>query len=172
LKITGFSKTVKKAYKNSEITLPKGFLQNPASHEQTNTISHEEEKSPDQLSKDEEVQWTTHLLKKSIKMLKDLKKESGMKWKDDITSIVPPRPRVYYKVDQSEDETLKKKKKHRNNKSKKNKIEEWKQGNLEVITLKCFISKEDWEKLILSQKKENTDEGVNKEESEEIWGAS
>jgi hypothetical protein len=40
-----------------------------------------------------------------------------------------------------------------------------------VITLQHFISKENWEKLILSQRKENTDEGVNKEESEEIWGA-
>jgi hypothetical protein len=45
-----------------------------------------------------------------------------MKWKDDITPIVPPRPRVYYKVDQNEDQALKKKKKHRKNKSKKNKI--------------------------------------------------
>jgi hypothetical protein len=41
-----------------------------------------------------------------------------------------------------------------------------------VITLQHFISKENWEKLTLSQRKENTDEGVNKEESEEIWGAS
>jgi hypothetical protein len=41
-----------------------------------------------------------------------------------------------------------------------------------VITLQHFISKEDWEKLTLSQKKEDTNEGVNKEESEEIWGAS
>jgi hypothetical protein len=41
-----------------------------------------------------------------------------------------------------------------------------------VITLQHFISKEDWEKLTLSQKKENTDEGIDKEESEEIWGAS
>jgi hypothetical protein len=41
-----------------------------------------------------------------------------------------------------------------------------------MITLQQFISKEDWEKLTLSQKKENTDERVNKEESEEIWGAS
>jgi hypothetical protein len=38
--------------------------------------------------------------------------------------IAPPKLRVYYKVDQSEDQDLKKKKKHRNNKSKKNKIEE------------------------------------------------
>jgi hypothetical protein len=29
-------------------------------------------------------------------------------------------------------------------------------------------SKKNWEKLTLGQKKENTDEGVNKEESEEI----
>jgi hypothetical protein len=56
-------------------------------------------------------------------MLKALKKESSMKWKDDIMPVIPPRPRVYYKVDQSEDQVLKKKKKHRNNKSKKNKIE-------------------------------------------------
>jgi hypothetical protein len=41
-----------------------------------------------------------------------------------------------------------------------------------VITLQHFISKEDWEKLTLGQKKEDMDEGVNKEESEEIWGAS
>jgi hypothetical protein len=39
-----------------------------------------------------------------------------------------------------------------------------------VIILRHFISKEDWEKLTLNQRKENTDEGVNKEESEEIWG--
>jgi hypothetical protein len=105
-------------------------------------------------------------------MLKALKKEPGMKWKDDITPIIPPKPRVYYKVDQSQDQVLKKKKKHRNNKSKKNKVEECEQGRLEVITLQHFISKEDWEKLTLSQKKEDTDEGVNKEESKEIWGAS
>jgi hypothetical protein len=36
-------------------------------------------------------------------MLKALKKEPGMKWKDDITPVVPPKPRVYYKVDQSQD---------------------------------------------------------------------
>jgi hypothetical protein len=95
-----------------------------------------------------------------------------MKWKDDITPIVPLRPRVYYKVDQSEDQNLKKKKKHRNNKSRKNKIEECQQGSPEVITLQHFISKENWEKLTLSQKKEDTDEGINKEEGEEIWGAS
>jgi hypothetical protein len=69
-----FRHWVEKAYKNGEITLPKGFLQNPTSHEQAKTISHEEEKTPDQLSKDEEEQWTTHLSKKSIKMLKTLKK--------------------------------------------------------------------------------------------------
>jgi hypothetical protein len=74
-----FKDWVKKAYKNGEITLPKGFLQNPVSHEHANTISHEEEKSPDQLSENKEEQWTTHLSKKSIKMLKTLKKESGMK---------------------------------------------------------------------------------------------
>jgi Retrotransposon gag protein len=118
-----FKDWVEKAYKNGEITLPKGFLQHPAAHEQANTISHEEEKSPDQLSENKEEQWTTHLSKKSIKMLKALKKEPGMKWKDDITPMIPPRPRVYYKVDQSKDQTLKKKKKHKNNKSKKNKIE-------------------------------------------------
>jgi hypothetical protein len=105
-------------------------------------------------------------------MLKALKKEPGMKWKDDIMPIIPPKPRLYYKVDQSQDQVLKKKKKHRNNKSKKNKVEECEQGRLEVITLQHFISKEDWEKLTLSQKKEDTDEGVNKEESKEIWGAS
>jgi hypothetical protein len=105
-------------------------------------------------------------------MLKALKKESGVKWKDDITPIAPPRPRVYYKVDRSEDQALKKKKKHRNNKSKKNKIEECEHGSPEVITLQHFISKEDWKKLILSQKKEDIDEGTNKKESEEIWGAS
>jgi hypothetical protein len=69
-------------------------------------------------------------------------------------------------VDQSEDQALKKKKKHRNNKSKKNKIEECEQGGPEAITLQHFISKEDWEKLTLSQKNENTDEGADKEESE------
>jgi hypothetical protein len=76
-------------------------------------------------------------------MLKALKKEPGMKWRDDITPIVSPKPRVYYKVDQSEDQALKKKKKHRNNKSRKNKIEECEQGSPEVITLQHFISKED-----------------------------
>jgi hypothetical protein len=167
-----FKDWVEKAYKNGEITLPMGFLQSPTSHEHANIISHEEEKSPDQLNENKEEQWTTHLSKKSIKMLKALKKEPGMKWKDDIMPIVPPKPRVYYKVDQSQDQVLKKNKKHRNNKSKKNKIEECEQGSPEVITLHHFISKEDWEKLTLSQKKEDTDEGVNKEESEEIWGAS
>jgi hypothetical protein len=151
-----FKDWVEKAYKNGEITLPKGFLQNLTSHEQANTISHEEETNPDQLNENKEEQWTTHLSKKSIKMLKALKKEPGMKWKDDITPMVPPKPRVYYKVDQSQDQ------------SKKNKIEECEQGSPEVITLQHFISKEDWEKLTLSQKKEDTDEGVNKEESEEI----
>jgi hypothetical protein len=72
---------------------------------------------------------------KSIKMLKALKKEPSMKWRDDITPIVPPKPRVYYKVDQSEDQALKKKKKHRNNKPRKNKIEECEQGSPEAITL-------------------------------------
>jgi hypothetical protein len=120
-----FKDWVEKAYKNGEITLPKGFLQSPAVHEQANTISHEEEKSPDQLNESKEEQWTTHLSKKSTKMLKDLKKEPGMKWKDDITPIIPPRPIVYYKVDQSQDQVLKKKKKHNiNNKYKKDKIEE------------------------------------------------
>jgi hypothetical protein len=102
-----FKDWVEKAYKNDEITLPKGFLQSPTAHEQANTISHEEEKSLDQLSENKEEQWTTHLSKKSIKMLKPLKKEPGLKWRDDITPIVPPRPRVYYKVDQSEDQALK-----------------------------------------------------------------
>jgi hypothetical protein len=105
-------------------------------------------------------------------MLKALTKEPGMKWRDDITPIVPPKPRLYYKVDQSEDQTLKEKKKHRNNKSKKSKIKEREQGSPKAITLQHFISKEDWDKLTLSQKKENTDEGADKEESEEIWGAS
>jgi hypothetical protein len=41
-----------------------------------------------------------------------------------------------------------------------------------VITLEHFISKENWEKLTLGQKKENSDEEINKDESEEIWGAS
>jgi hypothetical protein len=71
-----FKDWVEKTYKNGEITLP---LQNPASHKQANTISHEEEKSPDQLSENKEERWTTHLSKKSIKMLKTLKKEHGMK---------------------------------------------------------------------------------------------
>jgi hypothetical protein len=167
-----FKDWIEKAYKNGEITLPKGFLQNPAAHEQANTNSHEEEKSPDQLSENKEEQWTTHLSKKSIKILKALKKEPDMKWKDDITPVILLRPRVYYKVDQCEDQALRKKKKHRNNKSKKNKIEECEQDSSKVITLQHFISKEDWEKLTLSEKKENTDEGVDKEESEEIWGAS
>jgi Retrotransposon gag protein len=136
-----FKDWVEKAYKNGEITLPKGFLQSPASHEQANTISHEEEKNPDQLNKKEEEKWTTHLSKKSIKILKALKKEPGMKWKDDITPMVPPKPRVYYKVDQSQDQVLKKRKKHRNNKSKKNRIEECEQGSPEVIALQHFISK-------------------------------
>jgi hypothetical protein len=105
-------------------------------------------------------------------MLKALKKELGMKWKDDISPIVPPKPRVYYKVDRSQDQVLKKRKKHRNNKSKKNRMLECEQGSPEVTTLQHFISKENWEKLTLSQKKEDTDEGVNKKESEEIWGAS
>jgi hypothetical protein len=73
-------------------------------------------------------------------------------------------------VDQSQDQVLKKRKKHRSNKSKKNRIEECEQGSPEVITLQHFISKEDREKLTLSQKKEDTDEGVNKEESEENLG--
>jgi hypothetical protein len=103
-------------------------------------------------------------------MLKALKKKPDMKWKDDITLMFPPRPRVCYKVDQSKDQALKKK--HRNNKSKKNKIEECEQDNPEVITLQHFISKEDWEKLTLSQKRENIDEGVNREENKEIWGDS
>jgi Retrotransposon gag protein len=90
-----FKDWVEKAYKNDEITLPKGFLQSPSAHEQANTISHEEEKSLDQLSENKEEQWTTHLSKKSIKMLKALKKEPDMKWRDDITPIVPPKPRVY-----------------------------------------------------------------------------
>jgi hypothetical protein len=76
-------------------------------------------------------------------MLKALKKEPGMKWRDDITPIVPPKPRVYYKVDQSKNQALKKKKKHGSNKSRKNKIEECEQGSLEAITLQQFISKED-----------------------------
>jgi hypothetical protein len=105
-------------------------------------------------------------------MLKALKKEPGMKWKDDITPVVPPKPRIYYKVDQSQDQVLKKRKKHRSNKSKNNKIKECEQGSPEVITLQHFISKEDWEKLTIGQKKEDIDKGVNKEESEEIWGAS
>jgi hypothetical protein len=42
--------------------------------------------------------------------------------------------------------------------SKKNKVEECEHGSPEVITLQHFISKEDWEKLTLSQKKENIDE--------------
>jgi hypothetical protein len=74
-----FKYWVEKTYKNGEITLPKGFLQSPASHEQANTISHEEEKIPDQLNENEEEQWTTHLSKKSWPMLKALKKEPGMK---------------------------------------------------------------------------------------------
>jgi hypothetical protein len=37
-----------------------------------------------------------------------------------------------------------------------------------VITLQHFISKEDWKNLTLSQKKEDTYEKVNKDESEEI----
>jgi hypothetical protein len=49
-----FKDWAEKAYKKDKITLPKRFLQNPASHEHANTISHKEEKSPDQLSKDEE----------------------------------------------------------------------------------------------------------------------
>jgi hypothetical protein len=49
-----FKDWIEKEYKNGEITLPKGFLQSPAVHEQANTISHEEEKSPDQLSGNEE----------------------------------------------------------------------------------------------------------------------
>jgi hypothetical protein len=167
-----FKDWVEKAYKNGEITLPKWFLQNPSAHEQANTISHEEEESPDQLNENPEEQWTTHLSKQSIKMLKALKKKPGMKWKDDITPVVSPKPRVYYKVDQSQDQVLKKRKKHRSNGSRKNKIEECEQGSPEVITLQHFISKKDWKKLTLSQKKEDTDEGVNKEESEEIWGAS
>jgi hypothetical protein len=105
-------------------------------------------------------------------MIKTLKKEPGMKWKDDITPVVPPKPRVYYKVDQSQDQILKKRKKHRSNKSRKNKIKECEQGSPEAITLQHFISKEDWEKLTLGQKKEDIDEETNKEESEEIWGAS
>jgi hypothetical protein len=36
-------------------------------------------------------------------MLKALKKEPDIKWKDDITPIVPPRPIMYYKVEQSQD---------------------------------------------------------------------
>jgi hypothetical protein len=76
-------------------------------------------------------------------MLKAVKKEHDMKWKDDITPIVPPRPRVYYKVDQSEDQALRGKKKYKSNKSKKNKIEECEQGSPGVITLQHFISKED-----------------------------
>jgi hypothetical protein len=39
-----FKDWIEKAYKNGEITLPQGFLQSPAAHEQANTISHEEEK--------------------------------------------------------------------------------------------------------------------------------
>jgi hypothetical protein len=74
-----FKDWVEKAYKNGEIILSKGFLQSPTSHEQANTISHEEEKSPHQLNENKEEQWTTHLSKKSIKMLKALKKEPGMK---------------------------------------------------------------------------------------------
>jgi hypothetical protein len=33
-----------------------GFLQSPATHEQANTISHEEEKNPDQLNENKEDQ--------------------------------------------------------------------------------------------------------------------
>jgi hypothetical protein len=99
---------VENAYKNGEITVPKGFLQSPAAHEQANMISHEEEKSPDQLSENQEEKWTTHLSKKLIKMLKALKKEPHMKWKDDIMPIVPPRPTVYYKVDRAKTNLLRK----------------------------------------------------------------
>jgi hypothetical protein len=74
-------------------------------------------------------------------MLKALKKEPGMKWKDDITPIVPPKHRIYYKVDQSQDQVFKKRKKYKNNKSKKNKTEECEQGRPEVITLQHFISR-------------------------------
>jgi hypothetical protein len=99
-------------------------------------------------------------------MLKTLKKEHGLKWKDDITPVIPPRPKVYYKVDQSKDQALKKKK-YKNSKTKKNKIEECKQDSPEMITLQHFISKEDWEKITLSRK-ENTDEEINEKESEKI----
>jgi hypothetical protein len=51
-----FKDWVEKAYKNDEITLPKGFLQSPSAHEQANTISHEEEKSPGQLNENQEEQ--------------------------------------------------------------------------------------------------------------------
>jgi hypothetical protein len=82
-------------------------------------------------------------LKKSIKLLKALKKEPDLKWKDDITPVVPLRPKVYYKMDQSKDQTLKKKK-HKNNNTKNNKIEECEHGSPEVIILHHFISKENW----------------------------
>jgi hypothetical protein len=64
-------------------------------------------------------QWTTHLSKKSIKLLKTLKKESDIKWKDNITPVVPPKPKVYYKRDQNKDQDTKRKKKHRNVKAKR-----------------------------------------------------
>jgi hypothetical protein len=41
-----FKDWVEKVYKNGEITLPKEFLQSPVSHEQVNTISHEEVRGP------------------------------------------------------------------------------------------------------------------------------
>jgi hypothetical protein len=71
------------------------------SHEQANTISHKGEGSSDQINEEKAEQWTIHLSKKSIKILKALKKEPSLKWKDDITPVVLPRPKVHYKVDQS-----------------------------------------------------------------------
>lgn len=85
-----FKDLVEKRIKAGEIELSEGALQDPAPHEQSSMVSHSiiEEEIP------AEEQWDIHLSRKTKKLIKQLQKEPSVKWKDEITPIVP---RVFYK---------------------------------------------------------------------------
>jgi hypothetical protein len=179
-----FKDWVERKYQAGEITLSKGVLQDPAPHEQSNVVCTVDDNGspPNDVEDPCQEPWIIHLARRTRRLLRKLKETPGIKWKNEITPIVPKAPKpVEYMGGKFKRKIKNKKSKKKSTEMPKlsalqvyiNSLEEYEQGHPIPSTLEDFIP-EEVKKVILgleseenSETKQETHEGAQEEESNE-----
>jgi hypothetical protein len=138
---------VERKHRDGEIALPKSILQDPAPHEQSNHVFCREEKVDD-----DEKPWVVHLSKKAKKLLKSLQKEPSIKWRNEVTPVIPSLPKeikVFYKKNEgSKKKKSRKPAKQTDIQKYVDALKEYNPGNPIPAILRDYIPKKVWDKLM------------------------